>query len=294
MTAVSDQSIMDIAKLPLVEILKLGISGFCFLLAFLGYLMLRKEQDRNTARNKVLVSIRFFLIVSIILGVLVSGSSLVQSYLNSTPDSSGFLDQFKTTYVVDESFYFVDLTKWTPVEDSLRHIASSEVIVNRLDRIRKHNELNEPYTLPFYTTGAKIECMPLLFPNAIQPTFLPRDAPEGKNDIKGYEYVLPIGNQVVGFSTLLQNRFSFWNGFRDPIEEWWISYIKYPTDRVIVFFQFPEDKLCKEMTAKARHGESTSIPIVENPPIVSKDGRYAVWTGRQWKPETRIQFNFKW
>jgi hypothetical protein len=67
----------DLAGLPVLEILKLGASGFCFLLAFLGYLLLRKEQSRGQIRSGMVSAIHNFLNFSIVLGALVAAAALI-------------------------------------------------------------------------------------------------------------------------------------------------------------------------------------------------------------------------
>ncbi len=68
-------------KLPFninpIEILKLGFSGFCFLMAFLSYLLLNKAQTNPNTNQNVLKSINKFLYFGLVFGVLVLLSSII-------------------------------------------------------------------------------------------------------------------------------------------------------------------------------------------------------------------------
>ena len=60
-----------------VEILKVGLSGLAFLLAFMGYRLLAQEQKKKTPSEKTLRSIHMFVWQAIVLALLVGGVSIL-------------------------------------------------------------------------------------------------------------------------------------------------------------------------------------------------------------------------
>jgi len=65
--------------LPVVDILRVGLPGFCFLLSLMGYLLLRGEQKQERPRTSMLKSIKGFNWTSFTVAVLVAVSSLVEA-----------------------------------------------------------------------------------------------------------------------------------------------------------------------------------------------------------------------
>ena len=59
-----------------VEILKVGLSGLVFLLAFMGYRLLQREQKKQTPSDKSLRSIQMFVWQAIVLAILVGGVTI--------------------------------------------------------------------------------------------------------------------------------------------------------------------------------------------------------------------------
>ena len=62
--------------LPVIEILKIGLSGFCFLLFYFTYRLLRKEQDHDEPRDSMLKAIWVSEVLIVVLAILVSATSI--------------------------------------------------------------------------------------------------------------------------------------------------------------------------------------------------------------------------
>lgn len=73
-----------IHELPIVEILKIGLSGFCFLMAVLGYFLLHREQQNSRPRQVMLASINSYIKKTIILGVIVGIITVSLALINGT------------------------------------------------------------------------------------------------------------------------------------------------------------------------------------------------------------------
>jgi hypothetical protein len=69
----------------IVQILRVGLSGFAFLLAFLSYRLLAAEQAKERPRPHVLRSSRFFLLTCVALVVIVSGFEIVSRLFQPKP-----------------------------------------------------------------------------------------------------------------------------------------------------------------------------------------------------------------
>jgi hypothetical protein len=277
-----------LTPMSILDILKVGVSGFCFLLALMGYRLLRAEQMRPSPREKLLKNIRFFLWMSLALGVLVAVSPLVSSTRPSAPEG---MDSGGATYVTDETTYVIDFTRWKPVADGVKEKVSPVTIMRR-DKIRKVKPAHESYVLPFYTTGAAIDYKPIRYP--VEPTYEQVSAPEDSPNLKAFQYTLPLDSEPSGFTTELVNRFIFWNGFRDPGKEWWTASVKYPTARLTIIFRFPDEKPCTMIEARLRKGQAKQQLITDNPPSRTDDGLYAFWSGERLAAETRVYFQFSW
>ena len=280
----------QLLQLPIVEILQIGLPGLCFLLSLLGYSLLRGEQKMERPREIMLKSIRGFNWTSLIVGVLVATAAFVQSYfvratLLPVQDPTG-------DYIVDQCVFEVDFRDWTPVEPDKIDAASSPVRITRSENLRKNTIENKNYLIPFYTTGAKIDCNPLQFPT--RPTFQSVQTP-GENPMrKDYEFELPIGGQVKGYKTSLMTEFVFWNGFRDTKHEWWAASIKYPTRQIQVTFHFPASKPCKKISVWRKDGISAEVELRDVPAIISQDGAKVVWIGQDFPGDCRVFFKFDW
>jgi hypothetical protein len=72
-------------KLSVVEILKVGLSGLVFLLMFLFYRLLEREQKKTTPDAAILSSAKGFSWTCVFLILVVAGTSIFERYLNPGP-----------------------------------------------------------------------------------------------------------------------------------------------------------------------------------------------------------------
>jgi hypothetical protein len=272
------------ASLPIVEILSVGLSGFCFLLAYFAYLLLRREQAMREPNPAILNAIKGFQWFALILAVLVGAVPLFRPSepLPSRPNSD---------YLIDATFHRIDLTRFAKVDEDDLKTPKSYVTMDRTDIIRKNSKKEVPFTLPMYTTGLRMEHTALT--NSVVPSFKEVETAKGESK-KSFEYSLPIGNDPIDHSEVIHNRFTFVNGFRNSESEWWIATVKYPTTALALYFEFPEGKPCLAMTAYRQLGISPKEQINDNPPTISNNGRNAYWIGANEKPDSRIHFEWKW
>ncbi|MBZ0192124.1 MAG: hypothetical protein K8F34_10605 [Candidatus Kuenenia stuttgartiensis] len=152
--------------MPIVDILRVGLSGLCFLLAVLAYLLIGKEQARNGLPRK-----RIFTAIYVFMGINILAATLcaVAGYLSSDTNASSEAYLHADDYSVDYSSFFVDLTSWTP-----KTLGPVEIIVT--DFIRKERTSTKDYVIPYFTTGQSIKCEPLTF--STRPIFRKNDEPE--------------------------------------------------------------------------------------------------------------------
>ncbi len=215
----------SIAGLPIVDILRVGLSGLCFLLAFLAYQLIGKEQERGgSPRRGILRIIQVFIASNLLAGILcaISGYIVRSPVPTCTPELVG-------SYVPDSVFFIVDLEGWQPE-------GKGPVVVTRADHVRKITPKNEDYVIPYFTTGDSIRCDPM--PGPTRPTFVRNNSPELKGRVQ-YDYRLPIGHQPAGYSEMVTSKFTFPTGFKNPQKEWWQARIAYPTKN-----RCSDDPLC--------------------------------------------------
>src|SRR4051794_16261038 len=102
----------SLTKLPIVDILQVGLAGLCFLLSLLAFWLLHQEQKRDgTPRKGILDNVRFFIIVNFFSAVLVGVLSLLAKSPATQTDPAGLTSR---DYLVDYTFYVVDLSSWKP------------------------------------------------------------------------------------------------------------------------------------------------------------------------------------
>lgn len=277
-------------NLPVVEILKLGLSGFCFLLAYLSYDLLKKEQAKEYPRDAILRLIQIFMGFALLLGILVGVLPLFGRGGTEPPFPTP-TPVVQTDYVLDYTFHKIDLSGFKPVEQSEIQTPRSIVFDDRVDYLRKTTTADKPFLLPYYTMGLSVECQPLRY--SVLPTFSSVINP-GEPNKKSYEYSLSIGSNPIGHTEIVMNRFKFTNGFRDPNNEWWIASVKYPTKAVAVLMIFPTNKPCKSINAYRQQGISERGRILDNPPIIANEGKYIYWLGTDEKADSKIQFEWQW
>lgn len=64
--------------LPVVEILKVGLSGLVFMLAFMAYRLLAREQGKSSPDEKILRQVRWFYWQSVLLVSLLAGVNVFE------------------------------------------------------------------------------------------------------------------------------------------------------------------------------------------------------------------------
>ncbi len=67
-----------------VSILQIGLSGFCFFLAYFTYNILLKEQRKGRPKPIILKSAKNYFVLCILLAVIVGGFRIVEIGLNKT------------------------------------------------------------------------------------------------------------------------------------------------------------------------------------------------------------------
>lgn len=86
-------------NLNVVEILKIGLPGLVFLLAFLSFNLLSKEQGKSHPRPTLLKAIKCYMYVNIVLAILTMASPIIEYFLPrpTLPDSMQFSIKAKVT-----------------------------------------------------------------------------------------------------------------------------------------------------------------------------------------------------
>ncbi len=263
-----------------VDILRVGLSGLCFLLAYLGYRLIGKEQVRiGSPRRGILRIIQLFIASNLAAGVLCA----VSGYVAQRP-APACSQELSGSYVPDSTSFVVDLEQWQPE-------GKGPVVVTRTDHIRKMTSQDVDYVVPFFTTGSVIG-----FEN-LQGSTRPLFVRNGNPDIKGrvqYDYRLPTGHQPAGYTEVVTSKFTYTDGFKNPDKEWWQGRIAFPTKTVVVTIRFADNKRCKDIEVFAIPGDQAAMPITDNPATISNDGRVVQWVGLNQPGNTRIQFTWNW
>ena len=223
-------------NLNVLEILRVGLAGLCFLLSLLAFWLIQREQQRaSTPRKGILRAIYTFMSVNLLTAVLVAAAGYFgpQQQSGTTTDELG-----ARTYLTENLTFLVDLTKWTeqgygPVE------------ITRSDSIRKVSGTRDDYVIPYFTTGDDIGAKFLSYTS--QPEFVPDLQPGFAG--KHYLYKIHIGDEPKGFTELVSTMFTFPTGFKDPTREWWQASVAYPSKTVSVVIRFPNVKPCKKINA---------------------------------------------
>jgi hypothetical protein len=81
------QGTISMNDISVVEILKVGLSGLVFLIAFLGYHLLRKEQERDEPRDTVFKTVLAFIVLCFIMALMVGGLELIKFFSDSNSHS---------------------------------------------------------------------------------------------------------------------------------------------------------------------------------------------------------------
>jgi hypothetical protein len=264
-------------NLNVLEILRLGLGGFCFLLSLLAFWLIRQEQERpGDPRGGILNVIYSFMAANLVAAVLVAGLGYLVQRRAAEPLSA-------KTYLVRHTELMVDLTQWKPV--------GGPVIVRRIDDVKKVSDTTADFVLPSYTNGAGINFKAETYSNL--PSFNEMHAPDqpGKH---AYEYRLPMGREPKDHIETVTSEFTFISGFPDPKYEWWKAYAAYPTQSLTVVIRFPDNKSCRRLDVFSREGNKERQPITDNPALIANGGLVVMWSGMDIPAETRIEFGWDW
>jgi hypothetical protein len=268
-------------NLNVVQILRVGLAGLCFLLSLLAFWLIQREQQRpGDPRSGILRSIYTFMTVNMFAALLVG----VAGYVGARQKTAASSDELTSPdYLVDYTNYFVDTTRWTP--------STTAVDITRSDYIRKVTNTKNDFVIHYFTTGKEIKCQPLT--QGTQPTF---DGPwqEPGDQRQHYDYHLPVGNQPANWNELVSSRFTFSNGFSDPQHEWWQANVAYPAKTLSVVIRFPEGKPAKKITVYRILGNNRKQQITDNPAVSPDNGHTEMWVGVHLEGKTRIEFAWDW
>ena len=267
-------------KLDVVEILRLGLSGLCFLFSVLAFWLIQREQRRDSnPRKGILKSIYVFMAINLVSAVLTGGLG----YLTEKPGATAEALSART-YLVENTTWLVDMTKWTPA-------LGGPVTVRRTDIVKKVSDTAEDFVLPSYTSGNAIEWKNV--GAGLAPSFEELHAADqpGRH---AYEYRLPMGSKPKDDMEQFSSEFTFHGGFKAENSRWWKGYVGYPSKSVTIAFRFPADRPCQGIRVSLQEGSKAPVLVHDNIPLVSEGGQVVTWTGVDMVKETRIGFQWEW
>lgn len=120
-----------------VQILKIGVIGLGFLLAFMAYKLIAKEQERPTIRRSFIWVTSIFMGFSLIISFVGIGSEyLIHRFGGIKPIPDSHVKE-------EESYYAVDITKWNYDSSSHNFFASIIVAPARTIQHVPEKELSE-------------------------------------------------------------------------------------------------------------------------------------------------------
>jgi hypothetical protein len=267
--------------LNVLEILRLGLAGLCFLLSLLAFWLINREQQRpGSPRKGILQAIYTFMSANLVTALLVGVAGYLGPQQRKTTTE---LDA--KTYLAENTSFMVDLTKWT--EKTL-----GPVEVTRTDGIRKVSDTPDDYVVPYLTSGDNGITAEFLSHSYLEPQFLPD--PQPGDPRKHYIYKVPMVSKPVGDFEMVSSRFTFLNGFKDPEHEWWEASAAYPSKSLSVVVRFANSKPCKKIAVYKIPGIGGREPMTDNQPVLSNGGIIAMWTGLNLEGRSRIHFDWDW
>lgn len=272
-----------LANLDVLEILRVGLAGLCFLLSLLAFWLIQREQQRTSAPRKgILRAIHIFMSVNFLTALLVA----VAGYLVPQQQVGAMTGELSAkTYLAENLTFLVDLTKWKAEE-------GGPVEITRSDNILKVSDTRKDYVVPYFTTGDGIRPK-FLSHSRQEPEFVP-DSPRASAG-KHYLYKVSIGEQPKGSTESVETMFTFQNGFQGGANEWWQANVAYPSKIVSVTIRFPDNKPCKKIEVfRVGANSGDKQPIKDNEPLRSNEGTTVMWTGKNIDADTRIEFDWDW
>jgi hypothetical protein len=205
-------------------------------------------------------------------------------------------------YRITETLHILDMTGRVATGDHDLGTPFSEVVLYRHDLIQKQLRLEEDYVAFFGTTGLEIKldsikCNSLKgdhSPIKSEFTLRRKDNPFEDPLRKSYNLTLYTADRPAGDELEAISNFTFWNAFQTEDREWWSTDVKYPIDKAIVILKFPDDKPCTEVKLSVKTEGRDIEEIQDDPPIITKNGRYVYWTGINLVRKSKYIFQFRW
>jgi len=271
-------------NINVLEILRVGLAGLCFLLSLLAFWLIHREQQRAAnPRKGILRAIYTFMGVNFLTAVLVAAAG----YLTPQQRATASEELSATTYMTDKLSYTVDLTKW-------REETRGPVEITRVDNIKKVSNTPDDYVIPYFTTASNPDALTAKFLSSSRPVdFVPDRQPGFAG--QHFLYKIHLGDQPKDASESAATMFTFIGGFKDPKKEVWEASISYPSRIVSVVMLFPENKPCKKIEVSQVQGiRGDKLPLTKNKATTSQDGLIVQWTGLNIAERTRIHFEWEW
>ncbi|HEY0322472.1 MAG TPA: nucleotide-binding protein [Pyrinomonadaceae bacterium] len=206
-----------------------------------------------------------------------------------------------STYRISETLHILDMTRRVANGSHDPGTPFSEVALHRRDIIQKQLSRDEDFIAYFGTTGLEIKlesikCSSLKDeepPVNSEFTLRKGDAHFSNPLRKSYNLTLHTADRPEGEELEVISNYTFWNAFQTEDEEWWSTDVKYPIDKAIIVLKFPDGKPCTQIKLSVLT-EGQEIELEDDPPIITKGGRYVYWTGINLIRNSKYIFNFRW
>lgn len=205
-------------------------------------------------------------------------------------------------YRLTETLHILDMTRRVATGDHDLSVPFSEVVLYRHDIIQKQLGINEDYLAYFGTTGLEIKM------ESIKCSSLKKEGSSIKGEFKlrkkdnpfedplrkNYNLTLHTADRPQGDELEVISNFTFWNAFQTEDREWWSTDVKYPIDKAIIIFKFPDDKPCAEIKLSIKTEGKDIEEVEDDPPVITKGGKYVYWTGINLIRKSKYIFQFHW
>lgn len=265
-------------NLDVLEILRLGLSGLCFMFSVLAFWLIQREQKHDgKPRPDILKSIYVFMAINLVSAGLAGGLGYLTQQTGAVAEALS-----AKTYLVENTTWMVNLTKWTPA-------MGGPVTVRRSDMVLKVSDAKDDFVLPSYTTGESIGWQNV--GSGPLPSFTEVHAADqpGRHV---YEYRFPMGSKPRTDIEQFASEFTFHGGFKGENSRWWKGYVGYPSKSVTITLRFPPNRPCQGIRVFLQEGAKSKAPVTNNSPLISENGQVVTWTAVDIGKETRIEFDW--
>ena len=203
------------------EILKTGISGFAFLLAYFSYRLIRAEQNKNKPSQTILKKVQTYMYFSIILGFIVLTSTIIDKVVSrSSGDDCSNLIELINQLKTDNEFLSNDIESYkaslgNAIDTSLiTRQAFNDVsikiinVINDLIKVNKYiefknNDSNQTFFLSYHSINPLTALNDSNFKQRRIPGFS-EDSQNGDREGKGVRIGV-YGQSLIRNSDLLIN-----------------------------------------------------------------------------------------